>query len=120
MSRARLNAHQCRKVLAHNDFSWAHILLGRTKKHVTGIIDFSDKAITDPAYDFSYFWDIDESLLRAVYVHYKEKDPTLLLRSLLRRKRGSISWLAYQVKSGNQKSFNRAYRQFKKVMKLKV
>ena len=42
---------QFETVLIHGDFSSEHVLLDLAEKKVTGIIDFGDAAIGDPAYD---------------------------------------------------------------------
>lgn len=107
------------QVMTHNDMLGGHIFL-KKDNHIAGIIDFGDKAIGDPAKDFNGLLDIDPSFAQAVYARYKKKDASLLERSLLLRKRGSLSWLAYNAKAGTAKSYARAYRQFKRVMKLKI
>jgi aminoglycoside phosphotransferase (APT) family kinase protein len=38
--------------LAHNDFGIEHILVDPAMRRITGIIDWGDAAIADPAYDF--------------------------------------------------------------------
>jgi aminoglycoside phosphotransferase (APT) family kinase protein len=105
--------------MTHNDMLGVHIFLTKNNR-IAGIIDFGDKAIGDPAKDFNGLFDIDPSLVKSVYAHYNKKDPTLLDRALLLRKRGSLSWLAYNAKAGTPKSYARAYRQFKRVMKLEL
>lgn len=104
-------------VMTHNDMLGVHIFMTENNR-IAGIIDFGDKAIGDPAKDFNGLLDINPSFMKAVYDHYKMKDPTLLSRSLLLRRRGSLSWLAYNAKAGTPNSYARAYRQFKRVMKL--
>lgn len=106
-------------VMMHNDVRGLHILLTQNN-HLAGVIDFGDKAIGDPAKDFSALWDIDPSFIKALYQQYGKKDPTLLSRSLLLRQRGSLSWLAYNAKAGTPQSYDRAYRLFKRTRKLKV
>lgn len=43
-------------VLAHNDLAAEHILFDAKTKRVTGVIDWSDVAITAPEADFAGFW----------------------------------------------------------------
>jgi aminoglycoside 2''-phosphotransferase len=107
------------QVMTHNDMLGGHIFLKKNNQ-IAGIIDFGDKAIGDPAKDFNGLLDIDPAFMKAVYGHYKKKGPTLLSRSVLLRKRGSLSWLAYNAKAGTPKSYARAYRQFKRIMKLEL
>lgn len=106
-------------VMTHNDLHGQHIYF-TSDRGITGIIDFGDRAIGDPAKDFCGLLDIDPSLQKAVFDQYDRKDPPLLHRSLLLRKRGSISWLAYNAKAGSVASFTRAYRQLKSCMTLKI
>lgn len=115
----RYNTQKHPQVMTHNDMLGCHIFL-KKNNHIAGIIDFGDKTIGDPAKDFNGLLDIDPSLVRAVYARYNKKDATLLDRALLLRKRGSLSWLAYNAKVGTPKNYARAYRQFKRIMKLKI
>lgn len=103
-------AEECPRVMAHNDMHSAHILLKNSR--LAGIIDFGDKAINDPARDFCGLLDIDPWLLHAVYDKYAHKDRTLISRVLIVRKRGGLSWLAYNAKSKDHEKYMRAYRQF--------
>lgn len=57
--------------LTHGDLSYDHILYDPDKKVITGIIDFGDAQLTDPAYDFSgLYWDYDKEFVKAVLCHY--------------------------------------------------
>ncbi len=103
-------AQEFPRVMAHNDMHSLHILLNNS--HLAGIIDFGDKAINDPAKDFCGLLDIDPWLLHAVYDKYAHKDRTLISRVLVVRKRGGLSWLAYNAKSKDHEKYMRAYRQF--------
>ena len=40
----------------HRDFSEDHILLNPEHKRLAGVIDFTDAALGDPAFDFSFLW----------------------------------------------------------------
>lgn len=113
-------AHQRHtQVMTHNDVRGLHILRSKDAR-IVGIIDFGDKAIGDPAKDLSALWDVSPSLVRDIHARYDAKDADLLRRSLLLRKRGSISWLAYNAKTASPGEYARAYRQFGRVMKLQV
>ena len=41
------------RVFTHNDLYSSHILLNKNKKQISGIIDFADRRINDPARDFA-------------------------------------------------------------------
>lgn len=69
--------------LVHNDLTYDHILWDNKKKQVN-IIDFSDRAIGDPAIDFAGLWDFGSELTKRVYELYRgKKDKKLLYRSQL-------------------------------------
>lgn len=57
-------------VLVHNDFAAEHVLVDEEGKHVTGVIDWSDVAISDRSVDFAglYHWGSDvfaDAVIRA-------------------------------------------------------
>lgn len=69
--------------LVHNDLWAEHILVGSRSDGVSGIIDWGDTVIGDPAIDFAclYAW-YGESLLENVLVHYTGKlDAEVISRS---------------------------------------
>lgn len=80
------------KVLVHGDLSFDHILLKPDLKSVVGIIDFSDRSLSDTARDFTFFWH-DKKFVNEVFKHYKFKDDTLLERSKIYFQ-GSALWEA--------------------------
>jgi aminoglycoside phosphotransferase (APT) family kinase protein len=43
-------------VFSHNDLGAEHVLVDPESAAVTGVIDWSDAAITDPAYDHGLLW----------------------------------------------------------------
>ncbi len=58
-------------VLCHNDLSVDHILVDPSTWRVTGIIDWTDAAITDPAYDFALIYrDLGPEALKAALGNY--------------------------------------------------
>lgn len=85
--------------LTHSDLTFEHILLHPARKHVAGIIDFGDKAISDPAIDFAGLWEFGVAFVRSVYDGYgRPKDDSLLQRSLLLYRRMALSWLVSDIK----------------------
>lgn len=57
--------------LVHGDLSHAHILYDPNKQAISGIIDFGDAQLTDPAYDFSgLYWDYGQGFMQEVLRHY--------------------------------------------------
>ena len=58
--------------LAHNDFGIEHILVEPASRQITGIIDWGDAAIADPAYDFGKLCrDLGFATLDATLAHYR-------------------------------------------------
>jgi aminoglycoside phosphotransferase (APT) family kinase protein len=58
-------------VLSHNDLGIEHVLVDPVTWAVTGIIDWSDAAIVDPAYDFGLLYrDLGPAALRAAIRRY--------------------------------------------------
>jgi len=60
-----------RKTLIHGDFGNCHILVNKEKERVVGVIDFSDIAIGDAAYDFCGFKSYEESFVKSVLKFYR-------------------------------------------------
>ena len=61
------------KVLIHGDFSPDNIIIKNGK--LAGVIDFTDRAIHDPAFDFIFLWDFGREFVEAVHAHYKGEKP---------------------------------------------
>ena len=73
--------HSFEPVLAHDDLWYKHIYHDPSTGKLTGIIDWGDIGITDPAKDFYGFWIYGESFLDEVLTHYDYGDPGLKGRS---------------------------------------
>lgn len=56
-------------VLTHGDLSPEHILFDREGKRISGVIDFGDVRIGDPAYDFQF--DYGDDFLRGITADYQ-------------------------------------------------
>jgi aminoglycoside phosphotransferase (APT) family kinase protein len=67
--------------LVHNDLAAEHLLLDPATQTVTGIIDWSDVAVSDPAVDFAgvFHWG-GEALVNAVLSKYEGHVDELVLR----------------------------------------
>jgi aminoglycoside phosphotransferase (APT) family kinase protein len=58
-------------VFSHNDLGVEHVLVDQTTLSITGIVDWSDAALTDPAYDFGLlFRDLGPPALEAAIAGY--------------------------------------------------
>ncbi|MFA4975339.1 MAG: phosphotransferase [Candidatus Paceibacterota bacterium] len=103
------------KVLMHNDLYSKHILLGKNKKYISGIIDFSDRKIDDPARDFTEMWDYGEKFTLEVYKNYKgHKDKDFLKRSMMYYKRIPL-WTMISPFQGGRGKFKKGYKMFKEL-----
>jgi len=80
-----------RSTLIHSDFQEDHILLA-PDGHSIGVIDFSDTAIGDPAWDFGMLWAYGDWVPAYVIKHYglAEDDASFLLRS---RRQSARYWI---------------------------
>jgi len=59
------------KCVIHGDLTCANILYNPTHHLVTGVIDFTDAQISDPAFDFAgFYWDFGGDFTRKVLAHY--------------------------------------------------
>jgi len=101
------------KVFTHNDLYSSHILINKNKKTVSGIIDFADRRIDDPARDFAELWDYGREFVEEVYKQYEgPKDKDFLKRSVMYYKR--IPFLEMTSRfQGGRGSFKMGYKMFK-------
>lgn len=66
----------------HGDLTDDHILLDPVRRRVSGVIDFADTAIGDPAQDFSFLWSYGDWAPACAYANYDaRRDGGLLERS---------------------------------------
>jgi aminoglycoside phosphotransferase (APT) family kinase protein len=80
-------------VFSHNDLGIEHVLFDPLDATVTGIIDWSDAAIVDPAYDFGLLYrDLGPFAL----------DPTLAARAVFYARCSVLEDLAYGLDTGRQ------------------
>jgi aminoglycoside 2''-phosphotransferase len=68
------------KVLVHGDFSGDNMVIGCDGK-LTGVIDFADRAIYDPAFDFLFLWEYGQGFVETVLKYYRGNKDGLLRRS---------------------------------------
>lgn len=77
LGEARL--HTYRPALLHGDLSPGHFLADTAQARLTGVIDFGDACIGDPAWDFVYVYeDYGPATLKAVLAHYAPGQVELL------------------------------------------
>ncbi|WP_421385312.1 aminoglycoside phosphotransferase family protein [Bacillus salacetis] len=63
------------KVLIHGDLTTSNMLFQKEKQLVSGIIDFTDAQVGDPAFDFAgFYWSFGPDFTREVVSHYQTED----------------------------------------------
>ena len=66
----------------HGDLTDDHILFDPVRRRLSGVIDFADMAIGDPAQDFSFLWSYGDGAPACAYANYDaRRDGGLLERS---------------------------------------
>ena len=102
-----------KEVFTHNDFYSSHILLDEKLEYFSGVIDFSDRKVGDPARDFCELWDYGSEFVKEVYKNYTgPKDPDFIKRSSLYYNRIPF-WEMISRFEGGRGSFKSGYRIFK-------
>jgi aminoglycoside 2''-phosphotransferase len=66
--------------IIHGDLREAHLFLDADLR-LTGVIDFGDAVVGDPAYDFTWFWMLGDWAPAHALARYGDPDPGLLERS---------------------------------------
>lgn len=90
------------RVLAHNDLGAEHVLVDPATWQVTGIIDWTDAALTDPARDLALpYRDLGPAALTAALAAYGRPQPDALRdRAVLYARCGALEDLAYGLQTG--------------------
>ncbi|MFI6454796.1 phosphotransferase family protein [Streptosporangium amethystogenes] len=91
-------------VFSHNDLGIEHVLVDPATGAVTGVIDWSDAAIVDPAYDFGLLYrDLGPVALDAALGGYRSGDLTALRERAVFYARCSLfEDLAYGIETGQK------------------
>lgn len=91
--------------VVHADLYDDHILVDESDR-ISGIIDFADASLADPARDFSFFWSYGEDIAEGIYEQYVfHDDSALLRRSQWHHVRHYIDRLYYELREGEQGDF---------------
>ncbi|MBF6078585.1 phosphotransferase family protein [Nocardia beijingensis] len=101
---ARPAADRYGLVFSHNDLGIEHVLVEPVSATVTGVIDWSDAAIADPAYDFGLIYrDLGPSALDAALRAYRasaEDSRAIRERAAFYARCGVLEDLAYGIENG--------------------
>jgi aminoglycoside phosphotransferase (APT) family kinase protein len=93
-------------VFSHNDLGIEHVMVDPEALVVTGVIDWTDAAIVDPAYDFGLIYrDLGPEALRAALEHYQTTLDLALVaeRAMFYARCSVFEDLAYGIKTGNRR-----------------
>jgi aminoglycoside phosphotransferase (APT) family kinase protein len=84
------------RVLRHDDLHLEHVLLDAGMQRVTGIIDWTDASIGDPAAEFVALWlSCGEAFVRDMLdAYHGPSDPDMLARIRIRARWSTLDWLA--------------------------
>lgn len=103
-----------KKVLVHGDLSGEHLLLDK-KNNLVGVIDFADRAIHDPAFDFIRLWKFGKSFVELIYSEYGGKKEGILERSKVYAKASAIWNMVEAVKEKKKVDYKKWYRRLKQL-----
>ncbi|MEV0456615.1 phosphotransferase family protein [Catellatospora methionotrophica] len=96
-------------VFSHNDLGAEHVLVDPAVWMVTGVIDWSDAALVDPAYDFGLIYrDLGPGALRAALDRYPGAVEGLGERAVFYARCSVFEDLAYGVDTGREGYARRA------------
>jgi aminoglycoside 2''-phosphotransferase len=107
----RIDAHVPRRTLVHGDVRPRHILVDDDVTRITGVIDWSERAIADPAVDFVELWRYGTGMVELIYRAYgdDEGDPHFLYRSFQYRRYLALRRLLDSVRFADSRSLGNAY-----------
>ena len=107
------------KVFVHNDLFADNIFLNKNN-HLKGVIDFTDRAIDDPAVDFIRIWNYNDHVFVAMisqrYNKFQAKD--IFYRSHIYFLADTIWNMFNAIEKNKEKEKKWFYRKFKKAYKL--
>jgi aminoglycoside phosphotransferase (APT) family kinase protein len=89
-------------VFSHNDLGIEHVLISPDTQAITGVIDWSDAAFADPAYDFALLYrDLGPAALTAALTSYPAQDTAAFHdRVTFYARCGLLEDLAYGIQTG--------------------
>ena len=100
----------------HNDFSDDHILVNNGK--ISGVIDFGDSSLGDPAKDFAWLWELgDRFALDVLRTYDRSIDKEFLVRSHYYNFAGTLSQLYHGVADKEKQLLRNSLKRIKSTMK---
>lgn len=102
-----------KRVLVHGDFSGDHMIITQ-KNNLSGVIDFTDRAIHDSAFDFVFLWEFGMPFVEKVIAQYSGDKKNILQRSKVYAEASAI-WNMIEALKKKKLNYDAWYRRFKKV-----
>ncbi|MEH6932003.1 MULTISPECIES: aminoglycoside phosphotransferase family protein [Bacillus] len=108
--------------IIHADFIHHHILFNNQNKTISGVIDFGDAQIGDPAFDFAgLYYDFGHEFTTSVYKHYSalvsHRDPLLIHRiTTFYQYSPLLHNLIYNIETNNEIELNKSKEQLKAIL----
>ncbi|WP_344317155.1 aminoglycoside phosphotransferase family protein [Acrocarpospora pleiomorpha] len=97
-------ADEYAQVFSHNDLGIEHVLVDPATRTVTGIIDWSDAAIVDPAYDFGLLYrDLGPAALSQALQAYQTDVDAISARAVFYARCSVLEDMAYGIETGQEK-----------------
>lgn len=92
--------------LTHFDLQWKNIIFSNNTNSISGIIDFSESVVYDPAIDFSKLYTYWEDFVQKVLKNYQIDDNEILVRAYFFEKKDFIFSLPFQIEKFPHTRFN--------------
>ncbi|MFC1810557.1 aminoglycoside phosphotransferase family protein [Patescibacteria group bacterium] len=114
-----LDLKNVQNVFVHGDIHYSNMIIKEDYSELSGIIDFTDRIISDPALEFAYLWDYGPKFVKEVYKKYKgPKDPKFLYRSKLYKAWDAFGMMVESFKKKHRADFKEGYDTFTKLFRL--
>lgn len=99
-------------VFCHNDLGAEHLLVGGEPASVTGVIDWADAALADPAHDLAKLYrDLGPAAFETMLAHYdRHLDPATLARTRFFARCALVEDLAFGLNMGDRRYSDAASR----------
>ena len=104
------------KTVIHGDLTASNILYNKEKEGVSGIIDFTDAHIGDPAFDFAgFYWAIGPEFTKRVLSYYQGGDTEGIFKRVqsFYGLQPVFHELIYAVKAGHDVDWETAFEKFR-------
>ncbi|ARJ21107.1 aminoglycoside phosphotransferase family protein [Bacillus sp. ISL-8] len=108
--------------IIHADFTHHHILFNNLHKNISGVIDFGDAQIGDPAFDFAgLYYDFGREFTTSVYEQYSalisHRDPLLIHRiTIFYQYSPLLHNLIYNIETNNEIILKKNEEQLKAIL----